>query len=534
MRIRSRKNLKKKNTAIVFLFLLPIIGFLAFAAGALYILDDMSSFTFKIDPPNTDNFYPQEDINHTILAQMAQIVETRWEQYHSPTNISVDAIFTDNNYDNVSSYVPTDNGAQWTGMMLAAEVFRYVEAKQELNQTEIDHSIKLIRKMVTCFSNFLAAPNGGIGPEYNAICARFVAAPNETEIWPFMFADDPIHFNGTGIYSNWRVRLSTSLDEMAGYIMGLSSVLMYVAPGDSDTAKWCYERTRLLTAQLIEGFKRSNWLMISGEGNPCGTDLNAYFGGIWKLALLKMGAIAYPEKSYSQYYLYTAMKSMHLNKYTEGSSWGVIMDYYGLTNSVCVQIVLVLMEENPQLRFFYIKKYEEGIYFLAKYHRNSYINIAHLVFMSLLNENEKKQFYNPDYDDNKVLWDILDNLYRFHTSGWMPIRNYNLLQRPHSTRATSLDPSIRMMELAPAAQKWRDFFENNMLGKLYSWLDVEFEFEDHYMLPTSVSEMQSSSLIWEDNPFRIKGGNPTGNGLQENTGMSYSIVYWMGRAYDIF
>jgi hypothetical protein len=515
MRIRSRKNLPKKNTAVAFLFLLPIIGLATFIAGGLYILNDMASFTYVMDPPDTSNFIPQNEINHTILADMAQFTETRWEQYHSPTNISVDAIFTDYNYDNVSSYVPTDNGAQWTGMMLSAEVFRYVVAKRENNQTTIDHSIKLIRKMVTCFAYFLAAPNGGIGPEYNAICARFVARPNETEVWPFMFANDPIHFNGTGIYSNWRIRLSTSLDEMAGYIMGLASVLLYVAPGDSASAEWCYETTRLLTAQLIEGFKRSNWLMISGDGNPCGTDLNSYFGGIWKLALLKMGAIAYPESSYNQEYYYTAFKSMHLNLLSEGSSWGVIMDYYGLTNSVCVQIVMVLMEENPQLRMFYIKEYEQGIYDICKYHRNAYINIAHLAFMSLLDENEKYQFYN-------------------HTSGWCPIRNYNLLQRPHSTRATSLDPNIRRMELAPAAQRWREWFETNQLGSLYSWLDVEFEFEDHYMLPVSVSEMKSSSLIWEDNPFRIGNGNPNWDGLQESTGMSYTLIYWMGRAFDIF
>ncbi len=534
MRIRSRKNLKKKNTAIVFFFLLPIIGVAIFVAGGLYILNDMASFTYRMEPPDTANFIPQNEINHTILAEMAQLFETRWDQYHSPTNISVDAIFTDYNYNNVSAYVPTDNGAQWSGMMLSSECFRYSVAKRENNQSAIDHSIKLIRKMVTCFSYFLAAPNGGIGPEYNAICARFVAAPNETEIWPFMFEKNSIHFNGTGAYKNWRVRLSTSLDEVAGYIMGLASVLLYITPADGYIASWCYERTRLLTAQLIEGFKRSNWLMISGDGNPCGTDMNSHFGGIWKLALLKMGAIAYPESSYPQDYYYTAFKSLHMNLLSEGSSWGVIMDYYGLTNSVCVQIVLTLMEENPQLRYFYIKEYENGIYDIGKYHRNAYMNIAHLTFMSLLEENEKYQFYNSAYNDDNVLWDVLDNLYRFHISGWCPIRNYNLLQRPHSTRATSLNSNIRRMELAPAAQIWREWFQTNQLGPLYSWLDIEFEFEDHYILPVTVSEMKISSLIWEENPFRGEGGNPTGNGLQENTGMSYTIIYWMGRAFNIF
>jgi len=192
------------------------------------------------------------------------------------------------------------------------------------------------------------------------------------------------------------------------------------------------------------------------------------------------------------------------------------------------------MEEHPQLRMFYIKKFEEGVYNIMKYHRNAFVNIGHLIFLSLLEKNERYQFYNPHYDDGKALNDVLDQLWRFHTSGWIPMRNYNLAQRPHSTRATSLDPNIKKMEVAPAAQKWRAFFQNHQLGPLYSWLDIEFDFEDHYMIPITVSEMMIDDLVWEENPFREEGGNPTGNGLHESTGMSYTIIYWMGRAFNIF
>jgi len=535
MRIRTRKNLKKKNLAIVFLFLLPIIGFAGYAALVLKIINDMASFTFKLDPPETDFFYDKEDINMTILAEMAQTFETRWELYHSPTNISVDSIFTDHNYDTVQEYVPTDNGGQWTGMMLAAECLRYKTAKNERDDDEKAHSIKLIRNMTTCFSNFLAAPNGGIGPDFPGIPARFVAAPNEKDIFPFMFEDEYIHFNGTGDYKNWRVRLSTSFDEMAGYIMGLGSVLKFVNPADGNTAKWCYERTRLLVAQLIEGFKKTNWLMITGDGTPCGTNLNAFFGsgGTWKLAFLKMGALAYPEK-YTSDYNYIASKEMNINQAAEGSSWNVIMDYYALTNTVCLQYAMIILEDDPKLQLYYIKQYESVVYDICKYHRNAFVNIAHLTFMSLLDSKVRKQFENPKYDDNDVKWDVLDQLWRFHTSGWYPIRNYNLTQRPHSTRSTSLNSEIRKREIDPTPQKWRDYFENNIFGHLYSWVDIEFDFEDHYIVPVSVSEMGISSLVWESNPFYGDGGDPSGNGLKENTGMSYTIIYWMGRAFEIF
>ena len=73
MRIRTRKNLKRKNTIITLLFLLPLIGFGAYAGFALYILDDVASFTLNLEPPNTDYFYNLDNIlgNSTYLEKMA-------------------------------------------------------------------------------------------------------------------------------------------------------------------------------------------------------------------------------------------------------------------------------------------------------------------------------------------------------------------------------------------------------------------------------------------------------------------------------
>ncbi len=528
MRIRRRKSLKKKNVVIVVLFLLPLIGFGTYASLVLHIIDDMASFTFELEAPETDNFYDLSEIDEKRLAEMAGIMETRWDLYHSPANISVDCTFTDYSYTEVKAWIPTDNGGQWTGMMLASECLRYKAATNANDDVEMANSMKLIRKMVSCFSNFLAAPNGGIGPDYPGIPARYVAAPGHEDICPFMFEDDPIHYNGTGIYHNWRVRLYTSLDEMAGYIQGLGSVLKFIDPEDSETAKWCYERTRLLITQLIEGFKKTNWLMISGDGNPAGTTIS----GSWKLVLLKMGALSYPDK-YEQEYAYCAAKELSQGS-SQGSSWNVIMDYYALAFGICVQWTLIILEDIPEIRLIHIKNFEEGIFNICKYHRNAFVNIAHLTFMSLLEEEEKKQFNNPIYDDNDIKWDVLDQLWRFHASGWCPIRNYNLAQRPHSTRSTSRDKTIREAEKDQTSEKWRSFFENNMFGRAYSWVDIEFDFDDHYTMPLTISEMGIDALIWEENPFFDEGGNPGGDGLTENTGMSYLLVYWMGKAYNIF
>ena len=78
-----------------------------------------------------------------------------------------------------------------------------------------------------------------------------------------MFEDEYLHYNGTGDYKNWRVRLHTSLDEMAGYIQGFGSVLKWIDPDDCEISKWCYNRVRLLVAQMIEGFKDTNWSKLA-------------------------------------------------------------------------------------------------------------------------------------------------------------------------------------------------------------------------------------------------------------------------------
>jgi hypothetical protein len=150
-------------------------------------------------------------------------------------------------------------------------------------------------------------------------------------------------------------------------------------------------------------------------------------------------------------------------------------------------------------------------------------------------ENPTK-FEDPNYNDEMIRWDILDQLWRFNTSGWeYGIRNYNLTQRPNSTRATSLNPEIANMEVEPNKEKWRNFFDTSVYGGLFSWLEDLIDFDDPlYKLPLTVSEMGIDSFLWEHSKFYGNGGNPTGNGLSEAVPTSYLVVYWMGRAFGIF
>jgi len=539
MRIRTRKNLLKKNIAISLLFLIPVISFMSFIGFGLSVLDDLASLTLSLEPPNTDFFTPSDQIlsNQTYLEQMAVKFDYLLEKWHIPTNISIDVTFTNDSYSEVESYQGTDNGNLHLGYTLASQCFRYKYALDNNDLDELNNATRMVKKCVTGFSNMLAAPNGGIGPDYPGMPARFVSAPENRKYHEWLFQDHPRHFNGTGIYKNWRVRLHTSRDELAGYYLGFASVLKFIDSEVNEESRWCVERIKLLTAQMIEGFRKTNWLVLGGNGEPVGSDLNPILGeSMWQLTLLRIGATAYPDR-YDSLYHYAATKIMSMHNGHMGSVSNTAYDTYALAFSMDVEFALIILEDNPLIQRHYIKRFEEGFYSFLRYHRNAFFNIIHLTFMKMISNSAS--FEDPNYTDETIKWDVLDQLWRFNTSGWgNGIRNYNLTVRPNSTRATSLNSAISAMNIDPSRAKWLEIFENNTYGTLFSWVGELIDLEDpndaQYTLPLTISEMGVHHFLWEHSKFYGKGGNPTGNGLRQVIPNSYLVVYWMGKAFNIF
>jgi hypothetical protein len=234
---------------------------------------------------------------------------------------------------------------------------------------------------------------------------------------------------------------------------------------------------------------------------------------------------------------------MNLYSAGEGSVHNTIMEYYAYNFANSLIFSLIMNEHNPNLRHWYIKLYAEGFYNILKYHRNAWVSSTYLAYMSMLEPNERHQFENPDYDIETVKWDVNDQVYRFYrwanpagmslTKDKWGIRNYNLIQRPHSTRATSTNPEIRQMERDPTAQYWREFFESP-LGSMYAWAAEDlFNFNDHYLLPITVSESSPGANIFGSNPFYSSGNRHaiTGNGLFEERGNDFMLPYYIGRYY---
>ena len=161
MRIRTRKNLLKKNIAVSLLFLIPVISFMSFIGFGLSVLDDLASLTLSLEPPNTDFFTPSDQIlgNQTYLEQMAVKFDYLLEKWHIPTNISIDVTFTNDSYSEVESYQGTDNGNLHLGYTLASQCLRYKYALDNSDLAELNNATRMVKKCVTGFSNMLAAPN---------------------------------------------------------------------------------------------------------------------------------------------------------------------------------------------------------------------------------------------------------------------------------------------------------------------------------------------------------------------------------------
>jgi hypothetical protein len=506
LRRRARAHIKR-NTILKFLVLIcPFLLGVLYFGGAIYIIRDVTSFV------HTKYYNPAEFIpaNFTLLAEWADQLELRFEQYHMPANISLKCTFTDYNYNTVSYYHDTDNVALSTGMALATECFRYAAAVHENNSALKTNASRCIKRLLTGFSYLLAVPNGGIGPEYPGIISRFYWAPDNVDIpgydsiTTWMMDETQVrHFNGTGAFSDYRWRGYTSKDEMAGYLFGLGAAVQHCQDDP-----WIMNRTRLLIAQIIEGYLKTNWLVINGDGNPCGSDMKALFflsGGEWILSLLRIGKTAFPDGRYDALYHYFASKNMYMNIVGGGSNLNVIMDYYAWSFSHKTLFNLITLEDDPNLRNLYVNQYIDGIYDLMKYTRSPYFNMMYLVFTG--------------NNDSEVKADVFDQLMRFENNTLC--RNVNENPRPPSH------------ELNPKMQYWRDFIDNNPIGMLYAPLKLEVDFDDIYLQPATVDMMYNNiGNFYESNPFEATGGH-TGNGLSEGPGNTFTVIYWMGRAYGI-
>lgn len=512
MRKRNRKKLPLHNLIIALAFILPFAPVLLYLQGATTILDDVTEFNYYIGVDTSDFIDPDFD----TMAEWADILDERFEEIHMPTGIALRCTFKEIFGDEIEYYHSTDNVGLSTGLALATYCFKYKAAQDAGNQEQMEDALRVVKGLVEGFSMLLAVPNGGIGPEYPGLPSRFYWAPQDRNVEGFEHItnwmtdeNEKRHYNGSGIYSQYRWRSWTSKDEMGGYFFGLGRCLELVDD------PWVQERVGLLAAQMIEGFKDTNWEVIAGDGNPAGTDLkNTLFSGEWILSLLNMGRKAYPEK-YNDLYLHYAAKQQYMNMAIGNNRYNTMMDYYANSFGHKNVFNLIMLEQDPELKAWYTQQYVSGMYKNIRFHRVPYFNMMYLVFSGDNNES--------------IRADIYDQLMRFE---------YYEFEKYGALRSHDAQPRPASHQLNPEVELWRDRLANNPLYSIYSPLKIEFGVVDadkrpFYLQPLTVEGFADNiGNFYGSNPFEERRST-TGNLKSEGCGNVFTAVYWMGRAYGI-
>ncbi len=509
MRIRSRKRINFHRIGAVVALLIPLVTVGTIVGQVTNIFNEIPSFgTDESLRPNPSNFIVA---NYTRLDEMAEFYDFRFESYHIPLNYSVGTGFTSTSYTTVSSYGFSDNGALWTGSALVGFVGKYKASIKENNSTMKINATRVIRKLVDGMAMMLAVPNGGLGGDYGATVARSWAAPEHKATIPgvaYLFnMDHPKYFNGTGPYSQYRWSDYTSNDEYGGYYMGIAIAFKYLNETDAPDI---YAKLKLIIDQLCAGMLRSNFLGLGGFGGPTGVDqkMRAFNGASWALLVLKMGALAFPEKYASTYYHY-AFENM--NAYygsKEGGIQEIVSNYYAFNFGIDVCFALIMLEEDPVLQARYIKNLEDSIWYCVRYHRNPYFNAMYLAM--------NRNVHGAGDGLESIERDVEDQLMEFDINHFPDV--YQGVE--------AVPPEYQIVDFS----EYKAFFKDNAIGVLFAPLFEEFDLEGtFYDHPLTVKMKDTSIFMWDRNPFDPAWGGT--NLLYEEPGSSFAAPYWIMRGF---
>jgi hypothetical protein len=499
MRIRRRRYVPIKNLLLIGLILAPFsfAGYMAYHVGEIY--RGLAAFSYEIEPDPSE-FLPAD---YTRMAEMIVEYDRLFEANHLPLNFTAGCVYTNLNFTNVSYYTYSDNGALWTGIAMAGLVFKYLAGVHEENTMIQQDALRVIRRMVHGMSMLMIVPNGGLGPEYSGILARGWAGPEHQTLAPMYFQPNDRHFNGTGNYSNYRWRGYTSNDEYGGYYMGLALALKYI-PDD-----YVQTTVHLIVDQLCNYMIKTNFLGISGTGNPTGVNQKAKFGSgaFWVLTLLKMGAICYPEKYEQRYYHYLA-ENWYYMMANEGGDQETISNYFAYNFGHAVVFAYLTLEDrssNIWHRFY--TGYLNSLRSYTATHRNAWFNV---IYLALLDDPTSEPIVARDIEDQLMRFDI----------NHFPDRLYGIQPIPDDW------PKVSTMN------QWYDYLYNDPKGQFYRVFLPEVQFdEDYYLKPLNPEYRRTGNFMWEHNPYQADGNYV--NPRYEGSGSSFFVPYWIARAIGV-
>lgn len=515
MRVINRNYWKPHKVYLAVFGLFPIIMILGIALPVLSMFDGMVQFQFDCGSPDSSTFL---QANYTRLTEMAAVYDQLFEDYHIPVNQAI-PITWDDTFTEVSHYHGDDGDIMiWTGTALAAQSCRYKSARIEGNTVEQDEALRVVRKLVDGVSMALKVPNGGLGPEYSAVLARYWGSPDHINVTPNLFdlenppdPNEESFFNGTGDYEDYRWCGHTSNDQHAGFYLGLGMALEHVAPYDSDIN----ESVVLMIDQICTNMINNDFMVIDGNGNPNGADQkrSRILGDLHCLTVLKLGATALPEK-FGDVYTHYLLNEQYIETLKQPMEMETITSYYSLNFNFDEWLTLLTLEKDPVLKSRLLDIFESGIYQTVRFHRNAWFNTIYLAVSG--------------YENTDVRHDVEDQLMRFNISHF-PDRRLEVPELPMGN-----DPG--QYQFAEGPKLYNDFFASSPFGGFYAIFFSSVGLEESKLYtnkPVTVEYRNMENFLWQRNPFRYRYPHAQFPRFEE-TGLSFMAPYWVGRAYGFF
>ncbi len=523
MIIIKKNQITLRKIVLVALVLFPLLfGSFYFYFYLFVIRPDLTDYMYS--PPDTDEFFPLEDINISRLEEIGQEFEILQEM-HIPINLS-QSIKINASTGQIMEYEGTDNGALHTAEALTATCYRYATLQ---NGSEKDQALGLIQKMTTALSMLIAVPNGGLGPDFpGTAIGRFYASPAQRNDgnYTWMFDEHFRHFNGTGQYSDWRIRLYTSKDEISGYFLGLAATLMLVDDPYVQTT------SKLIILQAMEGFLSSFWQEMSGDGKPNGVHMQPPCYSQWKLLLTKMATIVDPDNArYEQLYQYYLVKERNVRNTPFVNDMDNIDNYYSQYFENMVVLGLFLVEKDQNLLDLYFKNFQARTYSSYRGHRNAFLNALYLGAASV-------STVQPNFDVEEIRWDVLDQLWRFNEFSLVPYdTTFGGENQTISRTEKSNEFGAEWLEIDPNIAKWKDFVDNTAFGSLYQWLTYGLQdaiFRERYLKPATIEMCRPTTISWNQNPYSEDGNHiyDTSSVITQYHGATFTLPYYMLSYYN--
>jgi hypothetical protein len=452
--------------------------------------------------------------NNTELANLASGYEYYLERDNLPINYTLSCVWNES-FSAISEYTVTDDGAIWTGMMLAAAVFQYVVAERDGNATEISNATLLLHRLISGVVLLMAVPNGGIGPQYPGILARSVCP----DTWDHAHApiqgltnEDGVNvFYGKGNYSSWWWVGYPSLDQYSGIIMGLTTAAALIHDDP-----WVQERVDAMILQIAGYMRETNWCLMDGDNRTTGQSFQYKYEhpSYWLLSILFMASLVdpatylplYHQWAYENGYATDAMLQSDLtffitdNFYTYNINWDILF-------------AMAVFETDPVLKATYQRLVSQVLYPPVRNLRDAWFNLAYLLVMNSTNSNIQK--------------DISDQLMRFGleripgqaNSTLMPERGLNSTGSFYSGLIPATWPQTTLSGWLAKNPSYPAAAVNpivSIFGKSTVFLTQ----------PLTVDHMASNEFLFQESPVIYSTYSPAN---VQQSGLSYLLPYWMAR-----